>query len=153
MINMQDYIPGSTHFIWHEALYLPSWGVHHQPTDQEQAAIIEQARRLDFVRDFLGKPITVNCWIRPISANTGDSHQGQNYNALKGGATHSTHILGSATDFEVSGMSVDDVMRLITPKLSTFQMSAEANGSAVNRNWIHLQSVAMPDGTYRVFNP
>ena len=82
-MDFTEKITGSAHFTWHEACYLPQWHTHHIPSEEEKQHIIVQAARLDAVRDFLGKPITVNCWIRPNSANTEDSqYQGKDYNAL-----------------------------------------------------------------------
>lgn len=153
-MDFTQHIPGSKYFTWHEACYLHQWQTHHIPDNQEQAFIIEQAKRLDKVREFIGHPIIINCWIRPTYANTEDvQYQGQNYNQLCKGAVHSSHITGQATDFEVSGIDVDDVMRQITPELPTFQLAAENNGSHNGRNWIHLQSHALNGVQWRVFNP
>lgn len=155
-IDFTALIPGSEHFTWHEALYLHKWDTHHYPTDDEANNIIIQAQRLDKVRDFLGAPIIVSCWIRPNSANTPDApqYQGADYNALVKGAHDSSHIPGMATDYTVEGKSVDEVMQLIVPNLNQFQLAAENNGSVNGRNWIHNQSRPMPTGLpWRVFNP
>lgn len=153
-MDFTQKIPGSKYFTWHEACFLPQWNTHHIPNELEQEAIIEHARRLDAVRDFLGKPIKINCWIRPIMSNTEDSaHNGQNYNLIVHGAVNSSHIPGQACDFEVSGISVDEVMKLIAPKLNSFQLSAENNGTVNGRNWIHLQSRPLSGMPWRIFNP
>lgn len=153
-MDFTQLIPGCAHFTWHESCWLPSWKTHHIPSDDEQQAIIVQAQRLEAVRDLVGAPMTVNCWIRPTSANTENpQYQGQNYNALVRGAPNSSHITGEATDFEVQDMSVDNAMRLIGPQLSTLQLAAENNGSHNGREWVHLQSRAMPGIPWRVFNP
>ena len=153
-MDFTEQIPGSKYFTWHEACYLHRWQTHHVPNEEEQSFIIEQASRLDGVRDFLGCPIIVNCWIRPTFANTENAqYQGNNYNALVGGATNSSHITGEATDFEVQGMDVDSVMAQITPQLENFQLAAENNGSHNGRKWVHLQSRPLLGIQWRVFNP
>lgn len=153
-IDFDSYITPANHFKWREALHLNSIGVFHVPSDHEIQSIILTCTRLDKVREFLGKPISVNCWIRPNSVNCSDpKYTGFDYNKLVNGAKASAHIFGLAVDFVVSGLSVDEVMKLITPKLEEFKLAAENNGSITNRNWVHLQSRPLPDGSYRVFNP
>jgi hypothetical protein len=50
------------------------------------------------------------------------------------------------------GLSVDQVLKLIAPKLNEFELCGENNGSANGRNWVHLDSV-MRKGQWRMFNP
>ncbi len=155
MINLQDYIPGSNNkFKWAEALLLPSWGIYHLPSEEEIDNIISQATQLALARDLIGSAFIIHCWIRPTKVNcVGSAHHGGNYNALVGGASASAHVVGLATDFVVSGMTVDQVQNLLIPHLANFQLSMERNGVANGRNWIHLGHRSMSDGTYRIFNP
>jgi len=154
IVNLNDKIPGSLYFTWSEALTLPSWNITHNPSDAEIKNITNLALKLNKVRSFINKPINVSCWIRPNLAVTENlTYKNKDYNAKVSGATHSLHIVGSAIDFTVAGLSVDDTLKLLIPKLKEFELSAENNGSINNRNWIHLQDGKMKDGTYRVFNP
>ena len=42
-INLDSKI--SKYFTWKEALLLPSWGICHEPTEEEKAAIIKMAKK------------------------------------------------------------------------------------------------------------
>lgn len=153
-IDLASYITDANHFSWKEALWLNSINEFHQPSDEEVANIIELCQRLDKAREFIGKPFHVNCWIRPNKVScTNPKYQGFDYNKLIGGASKSSHIAGQAVDFYVDSLTVDQVQDLLKPKLSEFQLAGEKNGSAVKRNWLHLQSRILPDGTYRFYNP
>ena len=59
----------SNHFTVKEALYLPSWGVMHIPTESEKIEIVNLAIKMDKIREFVNCPINVHCWIRPILNN------------------------------------------------------------------------------------
>jgi hypothetical protein len=153
-INHKELITNCKHFTWSEALYLPRYKIHHIPTSIEIANIQELAEKLDKVRELLNKPIIVSCWIRPISVSCDDvKFKGKNYNAEIGGAKSSSHIVGLAIDFQVKGMTVDEAMKIITPKLLEFELCAENNGSKQKRNWIHLQSRQVRGKWGVVFNP
>lgn len=152
-LNLNDLIPNSKYFKWKEALYLPSYKVYHEPSDAEIANIIALASKLNKVRELLAKPILVSCWIRPTSVICDDvKFKGKNYNAEVDGAPASAHIVGSAIDFKVSGMSVDDALKIIKPQVTTLELSAENNGSSNGRNWIHLDN-RQRKGKWVVFNP
>ncbi len=152
-VDLNKYITAVCFFKWKEALYLPTIHAYHSPSDSEILNIISLCQRLDKVRNFLNKPINVGCWIRPsfVKDETGN-HSGFDYNKAIGGAKASAHIKGLAIDFTVSGLSVDEVMKLLTPKLAEFELSAEDNGSKAGRNWIHLDTLKRT-GQYRVFKP
>jgi hypothetical protein len=157
-INLSDKIPGSSYFTWKEALWLPRWNMAYIPDQATLDNIIELARRMDAVRVLVGKPINVTVWLRPNVPGKGD------YNALIGGASNSSHKTGQAVDFGVNGLTVDQVLDIVQPKLMGLQLSAENNGSidriAKNggsggpRNWIHLQSRPLSGSVpWRIFNP
>ncbi len=155
MVDHNAYITPNNFFKWGEALWLPSLSTYHVPSEQEIKNITETCLKLDLFRKHLNKPFIINCWIRPTKVNDiNKKYNGVNYNKLPtiNGATLSSHIPGLAIDFSVKGMTVDQAMALIEPKLTEFQMSAERNGSAVKRNWLHLQNRQVGD-CWRVFNP
>ncbi len=153
-IELSDYITEAKHFKWSEALLLPSLNTYHIPSDVEIANIKALCLKLDKVRTLIGKPIKINCWIRPIFVKSTDpKHNGVNYNRLKNGAKSSTHIYGKAVDFRVDGMTIDEVMLLLKPKAAELELSFEENSIANKRNWCHAQDAKMSDGKYRVFKP
>lgn len=128
----------SNHFTVGEALWIPQWQCYHVPSDDEKANILRHAQNMDKVRDELGVPCTVHCWIRPRSLNCPTSpHNGEDYNALVGGAHSSRHIFGDATDYNPEGMSCDDARSKLEPKLEEFGMRME---DAPGTNWVHNDS-------------
>ena len=56
--------------------------------------IVKVANQLQILRNYIGKPITVN-----------SAYRSQEYNASIGGAKNSQHIMGRAADIVVKGMS------------------------------------------------
>lgn len=154
LVPLEDYITNEKHFKWKEALWLPSLKCYHSPSKEEVANIKSLCLKLDSVRKFIGKPFVIHCWIRPSKTkDESGKHNGINYNAVVNGSKASSHIPGLAVDFHVEGMSVDEVMALIKPKLPEFTLAAENNSISNGRNWIHLQNKILKDGTWRVFNP
>lgn len=155
-VNLDAYITSNNFFKWKEALWLPSLSTYHDPSPEEIKNITETCEKLDLFRKHIGKSFLISCWIRPTKVNDiNKKYNGVNYNKLPtvNGATKSAHIVGLAIDLSVKGMTVDQAMELIKPKLAEFKMSAENNGSKNNRQWLHLQNRPMADGTYRVFDP
>lgn len=138
----------SKHFTVKEACWLPSWKVLHIPTEDEKSNIIKQAAKMDLIRDFLGVPINVHCWIRPILNNPMSEHNGQDYNALVRGAKNSAHKIGLATDYDAQGLNCDDVREKLEPKLIEWQIRMERMPGG---NWVHNDCV--PVVVYRYFNP
>ena len=152
-VNLEDFVTPAGHFKWKEVLLLPSWGVYHTPSDTEVQNIISLVTKLDVLHDYFNKPFNVHCCIRPSSVNCpGSQYHGQNYNAHVGGATHSTHIVGLAMDFDIAGLTVDAVMVQAKAQLKNWQLSWEANGSAAGRNWCHAQNQQV-DGIWKIFIP
>lgn len=142
----------SKYFSVHEATYLPSWGIHHIPSEEEKVNIVKWANVMDQVRDFLNAAISVHCWMRPTNVNCpGSQYHGKDYNAAKGGAHESAHIKGIATDFDVDHKETTDacnnVRDLLKNKLEELNMRME------NRQgpWIHLDGA--PVKTHRYFIP
>jgi hypothetical protein len=135
----------SNHFTVKEATYLPSWGVCHQPSDEEKANICKQAEKMDMIRDFLGLPIKVHVWIRPGAANCpGNEHDGEDYNALVHGAPASAHKIGAATDWDC-GENCDDTRAKLLPKLEEFGIRMERRDGS---NWVHNDYAAPHPNRY-----
>lgn len=141
--------PISRFFTVHEATFLPSWAIHHTPSDAEKEAILRTALWMDRVRDLLMRPIDVHCWIRPTSVNCpGTPHHGENYNAFKGGASHSAHILGRAVDFD-AGKPCHEDREILLPKLEALGLRMEDREGP----WIHLDDMPVLPGHARFFKP
>ena len=60
--------------------------------------ILELADNMQLIRDYLGKPITIN-----------SAYRSPSYNKKIGGAKLSQHIIGNACDFTVKGYTPDEV--------------------------------------------
>lgn len=140
----------SKYFTVKEALWLPSWQVMHIPSDEEKANILAHAEKMDLVREFLGAPMHVHCWIRPVLNNPQSSYHGQDYNQLVHGAKGSVHISGSAVDYDAAGLVCDDVRAKLEPKLEEFGLRMERMPGS---NWVHNDSKEVLPGHDRFFNP
>lgn len=140
----------SKHFTVKEALWLPSWKVMHIPSEEEKANILKQAAKMDLIRDFLGAPINVHCWLRPVLNCPDSSYHGQDYNAFIGGARNSSHKIGLATDYDASGMDCDTVREQLEPKLDEWEMRMEKKPGS---KWVHNDSATLAEGGNRYFIP
>lgn len=125
--NFGAQIPG-TSFTWHEAFWLPSYGRHVKTSDVTNIAmdtlidnVVRQAEALTKVREALGKAIVVHVWVRPPA-----------YNKKIGGASNSSHLRGTATDFHVAGMSAEQVRQAVKSR-KLYPGAGENNVS-----WVHL---------------
>lgn len=138
--------PISKHFTSHEALFLPSWNREATESDGLDDSVRTNLKdlfsRMDQVRDHFNKPIRVHCAYRP-----------EEYNKLVHGAANSAHKYGQACDFDVEGMSCDDVRAEILKSgmLESLNMRMEDNGAGAP--WIHLDTRAVPAGHNRYFKP
>lgn len=135
-----------------EALWLPRVKRMHIPNLQQKTAIVEMAQHMDMVREFLGGPIIVHCWLRPTVINAPDSpHNGQNYNKMVGGSEDSWHTLGLAVDFHVRGLDDADGCKIIrdklVPKLAEFNIRMEDKIGP----WVHVDRGYV--GHNRFFKP
>lgn len=147
MINWQDPKSKlSTHFTVHEALYLPSWQIHHIPSEEEKVNILKTVEKMEKIREYLGHPISVHVWMRPEKVNNPSSDRhGQSYNAFIGGSPHSAHINGLAVDFDVVNMSIDDAKAKLLIKLKDFNIRCESDTTS----WVHID--LMPPNPNRYF--
>lgn len=142
--NPKDKI--SKYFTVGEALYLPQWKCYHLPSEEEKDTILRHAQNMDKVRQELGVPCVVHCWIRPSSLNCPDSpHHGEDYNALVKGAKESRHIKGDATDYHPVGLSCDEARAKLESKLEEFGMRME---KAPGTNWVHNDSGPVVSNRY-----
>lgn len=147
-MDLDNKIPGSLHFTWREALYLPSWNCCHIPSIDEQNNIIKMAATMDKVRRFLNKPISVHCWIRPILNNPNSPHHGEDYNKFKGGATSSAHKTGNAVDWDC-GEDCDVTRAKLLSKLAEYRLRME---NKQHSDWVHLDTRTVPVGGNRYFS-
>jgi uncharacterized protein YcbK (DUF882 family) len=146
-INLEDN--ASKYFKWRELLYLPSWSCYHVPSEEEIVNLKQLAEKMDEIREYLEKPIHVNCALRPQAANIpGNRMDGKDYNRLIGGAPNSAHVKGLAMDFTVSSITCDDVRHLLEPKLAEFNIRMEMKPGS---NWVHLD--LYPPRPNRYFRP
>jgi hypothetical protein len=137
----------SNHFSVKEALWLPSWGCMHNPSEAEKEEILRTAAKMDVVREFVGSPINVHCWIRPVLNNPASPYHGQDYNAHVGGAHNSAHKYGKAVDWDC-GRDCDAVRADLEPKLEEWDLRMERMPGG---NWVHLDT-NLPNPN-RYFNP
>lgn len=134
-----------SHFNVHDAIYLPTWGrlaVEADGLDDIiKSNLIKLFIAMNVVRDHFGKPIRVHVSYRPME-----------YNKAIGGSLHSAHSEGLACDFDVIGMTCDDVRKDILDNglLDTWNMRME---DAPGSNWVHLDLRELVAGKHRFFNP
>lgn len=144
-MDPKELIPGCSHFTWREALWLPSWNRMAEEsdglTDEIKQNLISSFQWMETVRSYFDKPINVHVAYRPVA-----------YNQQIGGALHSQHSVGCAVDFDVVGMSCDEVRAKILDegKLDEWNLRMEDNG--MGAGWIHLDSRAPGPGG-RFFKP
>jgi len=143
----------SKYFTVHEATFLPSWRIYHQPSEQEKKDIVEFAEAMDIVRKRIGKPIYVHVWIRPKKTNAPNSDKhGKDYNSFIGSkSTTSGHIFGKACDFHVSGYLGPEKCAEIRQKILPYLEELNIRMEDINGAWIHLDN--KPVGYKGFFKP
>jgi hypothetical protein len=160
MRNFDPNAQASSHFLYKEMLWLPSWSRLATEQDGLSDDVLDRllflAAKLDVVRDFFGKPLRIHVWYRPLA-----------YNAHIGGAKNSAHVAGynaagaplapgqmeAAVDFDVEGMSCDDARQMILKqgKLQEWGLRMEDNGAG--SNWLHLDCRAPLHPGHWFFKP
>jgi len=101
------------------------------------AACIENLRRLcnilEEIRTLVGKPITITSGFR-----------GREVNATIGGSKNSQHMYGCAADFRITGLTPDEVIRIIlTAGIKFDQLIREYD------SWVHI-SVPLSGRAWRM---
>ncbi len=141
----------SKYFTVGDATLLPSWGLYHQPSEEEKAQIYTMAQQMDWARELFNAPIKIHVWIRPGSVNCpGSPHHGQDYNAFIKGAAHSAHKLGRAVDWDAVGVNCDSARAKLAPELEGRGLRME---DMPGGNWVHLDNMTPPAGGKRFFKP
>ena len=90
-------------------------------------------RIADFVRDYFDVPVTINNW----HGGGQFSQRGFRTQQQAGGADHSPHFYGRAADFDVKGMTADEVRKAIMEDSNHGDFSL-ITGMELNISWIHL---------------
>jgi hypothetical protein len=157
----------SQHFSVHECTYLPSWGCHHAPSDEEKANLTRMAAKADEIRGKLGRPMTIHVWIRPQHLNCPDfdpstvtvendpdgkkqaALDALDYNAYVGGAGHSAHVLGLAIDYD-AGEDCDTTRDTMEPELAPMGLRMERKPGS---KWVHNDVMPVPPGGHAYFIP
>lgn len=157
-----------------DALLLPSWGAYHVPSEDEKAAMLGIAKKVNNVIDKLslqlGKELHINvhAWMRPEKANIpGSKWDGKDYNryiyetqvwkdltpeekALKK-VPNSPHKTGHAIDFHIVGYEgkekCAEIRKLLLPLLEEFGLRMED----LDGGWVHLDD--LPVIHLRFFKP
>lgn len=122
--DFQARIPGSSHFTWHQALWLPSYKRHASAAEVTSTIlqnIVRQAKALDKIQERFNKLIVVHCWLRPPA-----------YNKLVGGARNSAHLRGAATDFHVEGYTAEQVRQVVQAE------KLYPGAGELGVSWVHL---------------
>lgn len=157
-----------------EALYLPSWGVMHVPSEDEKAAIKSVAEQVtkavDWLESKLGKkcPVNVHVWMRPSQASIpGSQWDGKDYNRYiyetqvwkdlspeekaKKTVPNSPHKTGHAIDFNIIGYEGKDkcheIRQLFVAELERLGLRMED----LEGGWVHLDN--LPVVHLRFFKP
>lgn len=139
----------SRHFIWRDALYLPSWrrlACENDGLEQDTLDTLKWffAEKMDAIRDYFDLPIIVHCAYRPTNYNT--------FIRASGTSTHQAleHNV-AACDFHVSMMPCDEVRSRIIRDglLDKLELRMEDIHPA---NWVHLDS-RQPGPSGRFFKP
>jgi hypothetical protein len=135
----------SKYFTVHEMIYLPTWKRMANESDglneDIKESLIKLGQKMDTVREYFDKPINVHVTYRPLE-----------YNKAIGGALHSAHSDGAAMDFDIMGMTCDEVRKELVDRnlLETWAMRCE---KAPGTNWVHLDYRALKPGGNRYFIP
>ncbi len=104
-----------------------------------------------FIREDLGKPISVNGWFfgksfsqRGLRENTGSVVRKKTQD---GKLYLSAHVFGQALDFDVKGMSAAEVRNKLVDMADRLPYSIRLEA---NVNWVHLD-VAVKEGQGKVY--
>lgn len=115
----------SKYFFWGEALWMSTTKSYAYPTIPQAAEIEKLAMKLDDIREYFNRPITITSWLRPDA-----------YNKLIGGAIFSQHRNGMAVDFQVNGLDADYVREELRKHPELIQGLSFETGIT----WVHIQN-------------
>lgn len=105
---------------------------------------------LDGLRDFFGRPITINTW------HGGGEFRYRGYRppSYPHGAKFSQHRLGNAFDCDVAGMPANQARVEIVMHQDDLRL-AMITRMEKGKNWLHVDCGAVPEGKQRIylFNP
>lgn len=109
-------------------------------------------KTLDFLREQLGRPITINNWKwegefsqRGLRENTCDIVKKK---TAQGVIYLSGHVLGIAADFDVKGMTAGEVRRWIVENQESLPYPVRLEDKA---SWVHLDVLETDNQVY-IFN-
>jgi hypothetical protein len=158
-----------------EALFLPSWGMSHVPSEEEKKAILEIAKKvtkaISLLEEILGTKqlkVDVHAWMRPEKANIpGSKWNGMDYNRYiyetqvwknlsaeekaKKKVPNSPHKTGHAIDFHIIGYEGKEKCKFIRYKLEPYLEELGLRMEDLEGGWIHLDD--MPVISKRFFKP
>ena len=143
----------SKYFNVREATFLPSWNAFHIPSEEEKKEIVKLAKKMDIIRELVGKAIVVHVWIRPKVANIPNHKRDkQDYNLFIGSTSKkSAHIFGKAVDFHVSGQVSKNQNANMRKKIKPLLKELDIRMENIDGKWIHLDT--NPVGYKRFFKP
>lgn len=117
-----------TRFTWRQALTQGNTGVVATPSPEQQRNIEIQAHLLEGIWRCIG-PFTITSWLRTPE-----------HNRAVGGATHSSHLVGAATDLKPLHMTVEEAKKKIRAE------SAYPGGMEINTTtWVHADHIHTHD--------
>jgi len=144
----------SRFFTVREALWLTGWNRLANETDglneTVKANLLAVFRKMDLIRELLGRPVYVKSAYRPRA-----------YNLAIGGAAQSSHMANetsAAVDFwcdtngdgDKDGDDCDAIKAALMPKLEMWGIRMEDNGKGAR--WVHVDT-RIPGPAGRFFKP
>jgi len=91
--------------------------------------ILLLVKELQTLRDFIGKPITIN-----------SGYRSPEYNKKIGGASRSQHLLGKAADIRVEGVSPRELRGIIEELIKDGRLSFKGIGAYSNFTHVDIRS-------------
>jgi len=95
-------------------------------------------RVIDNIRETLDRPITINNW----KIGGSFSLRGFRPKNTKIGAPQSAHKLGKAIDFDVKGMTAEEVRKYL---IKNYKLFPEIGRIEDDVNWVHIDTIKKPN--------